>query len=77
MLFGMLFIVAFFSALTCLVRAAFSSTFGNPYTVSVSSIFVAIAAYTAVRYIPIISATGIPILVSSRGWCLHWDQIYS
>ena len=50
MLFGMIFIVAFFSALTCLIRAIFSSTFGNPYTVSLSSIFVALAAYTAVRY---------------------------
>ena len=51
MLFGMILIVAFFSALTCLIRAVFSSTFGNPYTVSLSSIFVALAAYTAVRYV--------------------------
>lgn len=51
MLFGALGIVAFFSALTCLVRAAFSTSFGNPFTVSVSSIFVALVAYTAMRYI--------------------------
>ncbi|CAL5224557.1 g7259 [Coccomyxa viridis] len=49
MLFGMILIVAFISALTCLVRAAFSSTFGNPYTVALSSIFVAVTAYTAIR----------------------------
>ena len=51
MLFGMILIVAFISAFTCLVRAAFSSTFGNPYTAALSSIFVAVSAYTALRYI--------------------------
>ena len=48
-LFGGILIVAFFSALTCLIRAAFSSHFGNPYTVSLASVFVALATYTALR----------------------------
>jgi hypothetical protein len=48
-LFGALGIVAFFSALTCLVRAAVSTSFGNPFNVFISSIFVALVAYMAIR----------------------------
>ena len=50
MFFGAVLIVAFFSALTCLTRATISSKYGHPVTVSVSSVFVALATYAAIRY---------------------------
>ncbi|CAK0787662.1 hypothetical protein CVIRNUC_010884 [Coccomyxa viridis] len=50
MFFGAVLIVAFFSALTCLTRATISSKYGHPVTVSVSSVFVALATYAAIRF---------------------------
>ena len=74
MLFGMILIVAFISALTCLVRAAFSSTFGNPYTVALSSIFVAVTAYTAIRYIQASDAHTTCIIRLVEVWTLALES---
>lgn len=60
LLFGVLLMIAFIAALLCLVRAAFSSHFGNPFNVSISAIFIALAVYTAIRCVRIRAETALP-----------------